>query len=68
MDFGINWDLFKTKRKAIHALDHGFYAKYKYYHDDGVKRLIDNRDEVFPRLSMLSSIYDLDLFKKEVRE
>lgn len=67
MDFGINWDLFKAKRKAIHALHHGFYAKYKYYHDDSVKRLIDNRDDVFPRLSMLSSLYGLDLFMKEVR-
>lgn len=66
-DFGINWDLFKTNRKAIHALKHGCYSKYKYYHDDGVKRLIDNRDEVFPRLSMLSFLYGLDLFMKEVR-
>lgn len=67
IDNGINWDFFKCKRKAIHALNHGCYSKYKYYHDNGVNRLIDNRDEVFPRLSMLSSLYGLDLFMKEVK-
>lgn len=66
MDSGINWDFFKTNRKAIHALSHGNYAKYKYLHDNAVKRLIDNRDVVFPRLVTLSSLYELDYFVKEV--
>lgn len=59
-DIGICWDYFKTNRKAIHAFNHGFYAKYKYYHDDSCRRLIENRDKVFPILVALSFVYNLD--------
>lgn len=60
IDNGICWDYFKCNRKAIHALNHGFYAKYKYYHDDSCRRLIDNRDKVFPILAALSFVYICD--------
>lgn len=59
-DIGICWDYFKTNRKAIHAFNHGFYSKYKYYHDDSCRRLIENRDKVFPILVSLSFVYVLD--------
>lgn len=56
-DIGICWDYFKANRKSIHALNHGFYAKYKYYHDDSCRRLIENRDKVFPILATLSFVF-----------